>query len=257
MCAKCLPRYWLDGFLCEPCGSYYAWLGPLLTALALALLALFVRSRLARHERFVVQEAANSPAKGPSRAAFLWDEPSAVGRTDALSSSPSGGSGSGAIRFAPLSEEERAQPISILVWFLQVGATLTLSTQFNSASSGEVQDNGSTATGLTWIDQITSFRPWAPECAVDSWDYQTSTTVLLFLPWLVASVATAVALAARRAPHLQRRCLTCCVLLLDLCVRARASGVPAVLTRALRAGSSCPCRSAPSSGSTAQPSATW
>jgi hypothetical protein len=226
MCAKCLRDYWLDGFLCEPCRGYYAWLGPLLTAMAVIPLVLLVRSRVIGHERFAAQEAAVSPASGPkepTQSGHPWDELPNVGG--------GGGGGGGSdvdgvarVAIAPRSSNEGAQSTSILVSFLQVGATLTLSTQFNSASSGESQDAGSTGSALTWMDQIISFRPWAPECAVGSWDYQTSTILLLFLPWLVVGVTATVALVGRRTQRLRRRSLTCCVLLLDLCVAGGWTG---------------------------------
>jgi hypothetical protein len=123
MCSRCLEGFWADGLLCQPCYGAYAALVPLAAAAALAFFAFFVFYRV-RVQRRQLQQRQHQHRR-----------------------STFGG--------APGDEENST---SIVLWFLQVSSTLSMSSQINAARNG--QPDSSSLTGLAWLDQLLSFRPW-------------------------------------------------------------------------------------------------
>ncbi len=195
-CSRCLDGYWRDGFLCRQCEPFYAPLVVISSLGALALLALFVVHR--------------------SRKLDSWREHSGLRRT------------------ATALEQQRPyhHTSALALWFLQVSGTLQVSAQINGAR--RTADNASPRTaaalsggalgsaGLSWLDQLTGFRPWGAECLLGpSWDFMATSTVIMALPWLIATVTAWAAFAstAHGSPTVaSRRLVTVSagLLLLDL-----------------------------------------
>jgi hypothetical protein len=72
-------------------------------------------------------------------------------------------------------------PILLAVWYFQVAHVLQVSLQINAAH----RDDGSSGSSfLSSYFEFFSLRPWALECAFDSWTYKTSSVVLFSLPWV-------------------------------------------------------------------------
>ncbi len=177
MCSRCLPDFYLNGFLwfvalarllvcvesltrtcafahSEPCQRGFTALVPVAVVGAILLLGAFIYKRIQRQ---------------CAQSGVATDE-------------------------ASIDES-----VSLVLWFLQVSSTLQVSSQINMARGGVAE--AATPVGITWLDTLFSFRPWATECSLGTvYDFTSATVGLLVLPWLVV-IAAAVLVAAvpRRA----------------------------------------------------------
>lgn len=161
-CSRCLPGYWLDGFLCHRCAASYSVLAPLSAFVAVcALIAYLVYSARYRPRR--VRPVSLSVSSNVTATSTTSTELSVV---------------------------RRSHSVSLVLWFLQVSATLQASSQINAAaSSTATADSAEPGSGLSWLDNLLSFRPWASECVVGTgWDFRSSSALLLALPWAVLAV---------------------------------------------------------------------
>jgi hypothetical protein len=110
----------------------------------------------------------------------------------------------------------RSHTTALVLWFLQVSATLQMSKQINQAAGGTSlnADSHLTDNWSLWLQDMLSFRPWGGECVFGShWDFRVSSGVLFSLPWLVVAVGCGLALAQ---PARWRAWLSFACILLDL-----------------------------------------
>ncbi len=175
LCSRCLDRYWLQGFLCQPCGdgATLAAVSVLVGVAMIVALAVYVRHRILSHEV-------------PPSASELG------GRALRVMTDESGGT-------APQRASEDAETTSIALWYLQVSSLLLVSTQINSARTDSGRGDGTDTVWRSWLDQLVSFSPWAAECIMgQGWTFTVSSLLLLSLPWLILAAASAATCVYRR-----------------------------------------------------------
>jgi hypothetical protein len=178
LCSRCEDGFWLDGLLCQPCHASYGVLMPLTVVLATLALVAYVRQR--------VQLVA------ATYAAAVRD--SAAQRLSASR---------GAQEHIATATQNTT---SLVLWFVQVSATLQISTQINatrSATVGAEDEHTLSDWSASWLRELLSFRPWGGECVIGrQWEYTSSSLALLVLPWLATAAGGALALLhRRRAPE--------------------------------------------------------
>jgi hypothetical protein len=171
LCSLCEPGYWLDGFLCTQCFAGEAAL-VVVGLLAGAAVLVFV---LHKHNKTTTADATHESDEGNVN-------------------------GAGVVRRAGV--RARHNYAVIVLWFFQVNHALQMSLQVNAAqsqASAAVSSAQGSAAVATYLG-ILSFRPWAIQCLVASWSYESASAALFAAPWAVGALAAAV-------PRWRRSCV--------------------------------------------------
>jgi hypothetical protein len=151
LCSACEAGYWMDGLLCERCPpGAAAWV--VISALACTgLLAAYLWRHHRQHNGSAVDgDAAHSDSEKEE--------------------SDNGGSAGD-------------NQVSLILWLLQVSATLHVPAQVAAAGRGSAHDDRN---AVAAVFPLLSFRPWGIECLTERWTFEASSWLLFALPWAVA-----------------------------------------------------------------------